>query len=64
GFAFRSSAHFLTANALPVSYTLPPLRRVRDFHPLVRCAAKRTINRHGFKCRFILYDDWWIILRL
>ncbi|MFB9989117.1 hypothetical protein, partial [Bacillus benzoevorans] len=29
-------------NALPVSYTLPPLRRVRDFHPLVRCAAKRT----------------------
>ncbi|MDQ0233281.1 hypothetical protein J2S19_004623, partial [Metabacillus malikii] len=29
-------------NALPVSYTLPPLRCVRDFHPLARYAAKRT----------------------
>ncbi|MCD8502228.1 MAG: hypothetical protein LRY71_11740, partial [Bacillaceae bacterium] len=56
-FAFRSSAHFLTANALPVSYTLPPLRRVRDFHPLVRCAAKRTI-------RHLLSEETGVLLVL
>ncbi|WP_307152429.1 hypothetical protein, partial [Robertmurraya andreesenii] len=32
--------------ALPISYTLPPQRYVRDLHPLERCAAKRTKERH------------------
>ncbi|MCM3690969.1 hypothetical protein [Neobacillus niacini] len=41
-FAFKSSARNLTILALPVSYTFPPQRHVRDFHPLERSAAKRT----------------------
>lgn len=41
-FAFWSSAQNLAIPALPVSYTFPPLRHVRDFHPLEKSAAKRT----------------------
>lgn len=42
GFAFKPSARNFTVPALSVSYTLPPHRRVRDFHPLEKSAAKRT----------------------
>ena len=55
GFAFKPSARNFTVPALSVSYTLPPHRRVRDFHPLEKSAAKRTKDPLAISKRIFLY---------